>query len=82
MWRGYPQALATYYNACLQAFEDRGYRNVTMKRIPVANCALPEWFGNTMLHSSHRQTLLSKKFDWYSQFGWKEQPIYQYYWPR
>lgn len=82
MWRGYSQALAQYYNSCLDAFADRGYRNVTMQYIICDDpLILPDWLDNDRLHSSHRQTLLWKKPEWYQQFGWKEQAVYQYYWP-
>ena len=42
---------------------------------------MPFWFGREDIHSSHRSVLLSKKFDWYSQFGWSEEPVYKYVWP-
>lgn len=83
MWYGYPKALADYYNACLQAYKDRGYNNITM--VPIDNntrLIIPEWLGNEKLHSSHRQTLLSKKEEWYKQYDWIEEPKYSYYWPK
>jgi hypothetical protein len=42
---------------------------------------LPPWYGMEIYHSSHRKVLLSKDFGWYSQFGWKEKPNYEYWWP-
>lgn len=83
MWYGYEKALSEYYNACLKAFEDRGYKNITL--LPIINNApyiIPDWFYSEKLYSSHRQTLLSKNQSWYSQYNWKEQPVYKYYWPK
>ena len=48
---------------------------------PAGKIVFPKWFGNKNFHSAHRQTLLSKDFEWYSQFGWKEEPKYEYVWP-
>jgi hypothetical protein len=37
--------------------------------------------GHHDFHSSHRAALLYKDFEWYSQFGWCEQPQLHYLWP-
>lgn len=42
---------------------------------------MPEWWGREDVHSSHRSVLLSKDFEFYSQYGWNELPVYQYVWP-
>ena len=41
---------------------------------------LPIWFGG-LIHSSHRAALLAKDANYYSKFGWSEQPKIDYYWP-
>ena len=80
MWNGYFESLACYYNHCVKEWERRGYNN-SMKFLP-ENCGPdPIWLGCPSFHSSHRQTLLFKKPEWYSQFGWDEQPQYLYVWP-
>lgn len=81
MWKGHANALALYHNACIEEWIKRGYNN-NMKLIkPTGRVVFPHWFGNGKFHSSHRQTLLYKNFEWYSQFGWKEKPVYEYVWP-
>lgn len=52
------------------------------------NTGEPAWFGDDRIHSSHRRALLYKNPEWYSQFGWTEQPDVpneqgklNYYWP-
>lgn len=50
---------------------------------------MPDWLGDERFHSSHRSVLLAKNWNWYKQFGWKEEPGYKdpitlrwpYYWP-
>jgi hypothetical protein len=81
MWRGFHNALATYHNFCIYEWIDRGYNN-NMKIISYDDkMILPPWFGRRDFHSAHRQTLLFKDFKWYFQFGWKEEPKYEYVWP-
>jgi hypothetical protein len=50
----------------------------------------PKWISDTNrfkeIASSHRAALLSKNYEWYSQFGWKEDTgirpeEYEYIWP-
>ena len=46
-----------------------------------ADLTPPPWLGNAAFHSSHRSNLLRKKPEWYSQFGWKDDPTAPYVWP-
>ena len=51
MWRGFPDALLVYYNACLEEWGRRGFKNVLLQpmepqSLPVA---MPPWLGE---HSS------------------------------
>jgi len=41
---------------------------------------LPLWLNDNFC-SHHRATLLFKNFEYYSQFGWTEEPKYKYIWP-
>lgn len=41
---------------------------------------LPPWLTDEFC-SYHRATLLYKNPEWYSQFGWTENPKYEYLWP-
>lgn len=92
MWRGYEPALATYALRCLEELTRRGrhyphhyeffYGHLKDEII------MPSWLGDERIHSSHRSVLLWKNFDWYSQFGWTEQPTppdakgrLPYFWP-
>lgn len=59
--------------------------------IDVTNVVFPEWMQDAdfygAIKSSHRTALLSKNYEWYSQFGWAEDPgfqpeTYEYVWGR
>ena len=81
MWRGYDDLLMVYFNAMLREWLNRGYRSSMVYKKPSDNPAVPFWYGDEKLHSSHRKVLLYKNFEWYSRFGWTEKPEYAYYWP-
>jgi hypothetical protein len=40
----------------------------------------PDWFGFEDFHSSHRANLLKKDPEFYSQYGWIENPQNPYVW--
>jgi hypothetical protein len=87
MWRGYEVALSEYGIDVCKEWIDRGYKDTLLERfedffiqqdIPVE---YPDWLGHEIFHSKHRGTLLYKNYEWYSQFGWTETPLYEYFWP-
>ncbi len=88
MWRGYEGALAKYAIYGLQELWRRGrkYPHHIEFFEQFINDKYPPWLGGP-IHSSHRAALLFKNFDWYSKFGWSEQPTNLingrpvYYWP-
>lgn len=82
MWAPYPNALALYFNEICKAWENSGYIN-NIARLPINQNTLkfPPWLGHPDFHSSHRAALLYKNYEWYSQFGWCEQPELKYLWP-
>jgi hypothetical protein len=82
MWRGYETYLTLYYNLMVKEWVRRGYNN-NMPLIDVKGTIIvPYWWGYSIIHSSHRAALLHKDYEYYKQFGWKEEPKIQYYWPR
>jgi hypothetical protein len=89
MWRGYEKALKVYYNVFWEVSVDKWKIKVNkLQRIDFGennfSYEIPPWLGYEPLHSSHRGRLLSKNFEYYSQFGWKEEPIHEsdgYVWP-
>lgn len=88
MWRGYESALKVYHNVffdwCVEYWK---IKPVKTKRIELEkdfSYEMPPWFGFPLLHSTHRGRLLDKKYDFFSQYGWAEQPISEaegYFWP-
>ena len=85
MWLPYADVLNVYRDIFVQEWLDR-----RLIRPPaIASEAegaykynnWPLWINNEKIFSSHRAALLVKNPQWYSQFGWKEKPEINYYWP-
>ena len=77
MWKGYRDALAAYYNACLDAYEvRRGFVNgPTMQRAGCrrrSRCAVA--WRRALFHAAQRAQLLLKKPEYYSEKGWDAAP--------
>ena len=51
-----------------------------LEEMPETPIDYPHWFGNEQFHSSHRANLLRKDYEYYSQFGWEENPESPYVW--
>lgn len=90
MWRGYTNALRSYYNTALEVFQKRGGNNVILQVLQVpTGVTLPPWLGWDFFHRTHRAQLLRKAnenptryLSWYSKFGWLEKPgEFDYIWP-
>ena len=79
MWKDYVPALKHYTNVIIQEWITRGYNN-NMEFYDTGKNIMPDWIGNEKFHSSHRANLLRKDFDYYSQFGWTENPERPYVW--
>lgn len=82
MWKGYENALLLYYNTIVKEWESRGYKN-SMLLADLENISIvyPPWFGDERIHSSHKASLLYKLPDFYSKYGWTEEPQINYYYP-
>lgn len=90
MWKNSDFILALYTISCCAEWTARGYKDTINEKI--LNLAFenldilehkkqPSWLGNEKLHASHRAALLAKNPEWYQQFGWKEEPKIEYFWP-
>ena len=83
MWRGYEHALALYLMIGVNELFDRGRNYAARPWCVELNELLesytdpvvfPPWLGDERIHASHRGVLLWKNPEWYSQFGWAEEP--------
>lgn len=102
MWRGHEVALYRYIIAMVDEWKRRGFKSTigdkahaTMLRathlgLIDGHSDNPQWLSSSdqfsIIASSHRLALLSKEYEWYSQFGWREDPgyrpeTYEYVWP-
>lgn len=86
-WIGFENCLIYYRNECIIEWTKRKNKdgsfcknNMPLWKIS-GDIIYPDWFGYEEFHSCHRATLLYKDYEWYSQFGWTEEPKYEYWWP-
>lgn len=68
MWKGYEDALGMYMNYCIDEWERRGFKNNMQRYVCNVPVEWPDWIGDTDLHRSHRQNLVRKYPEHYSQF--------------
>lgn len=78
MWKDNIDALKMYADCIKQEILNRGYKSEKIPFYGVCAAKLPEWFGLTCLHKSHRSNLARKdpKYYKFRDFG-----IVGYYWP-
>jgi len=74
-WKGYVNALKEYFNVFLHHCKEVHCINTKMQPMEIkGEIIYPPWLGYEPLHASHRGRLLEKNFDFYKQYGWREQP--------
>jgi hypothetical protein len=101
MWRGHESALLLYILAMVTEWKLRGYQSTidekakkTYRSAPHSSKpefhTYPSWIQDQdefeAVATTHRQALLVKDYEWYSQFNWDEDPgynpgTYEYLWP-
>lgn len=102
MWRGHEITLYMYIEAMVKEWKRRGFKStIGDKAKATIDVAInkgiikspnipPQWMSHyrffKAVASSHRLALLNKDYEWYSQFGWDEDPgykpeTYEYLWP-
>jgi len=85
MWRNNINGLIAYGVVMCDEWTKRGYKDTTKEKILALGYAdssdLPSWWGDADIHSSHRSNLLRKDPDFYSQWGWDDDPTAPYVWP-
>jgi len=83
MWTPYTECLKLYTNTIITEWISRGYNN-NMEFYDIKPnmdmVDIPHWIGKEEFHSSHRANLLRKDYEYYSQFGWVENPESPYVW--
>ena len=91
MWRGHPQALASYGFVVCEEWHSRGYFDTALSffdawldanGVEWSDALLPPWFGDAAFHASHRSNLLRKDPTHYGAFHWDEAPNLPYIWPK
>lgn len=85
MWASSTSGLIAYGVAMCDEWISRGYKDTTKAKILELGIPdiddVPSWWGDGVVHSSHRSNLLRKDVAHYSQFGWTDDPSADYVWP-
>lgn len=102
MWRGHESALYMYVLEMVEEWTARGFKSTIGEKatrtmqvawenvLTPVEPTVPEWMSDTkqleVVASTHRQALLVKEYEWYSQFDWPEDTgvapkEYTYVWP-
>jgi hypothetical protein len=88
MWKGHEWFLCLYSEAICNEWIDRGYKDTMLERFegwreqhPNAYKKAPTWWGNELVHRSHRSKLLTKDYDYYKSTFPFDDPGLDYYWP-
>ena len=93
-WVDYKDTLKLYHDIMIAEWINRGYNNtmqyycgeevahtlLTVDYQHLGSFENPPWLTDEF-SSYHRATLLYKDPVWYGQFGWTEEPKYEYLWP-
>lgn len=80
MWKNYVTALKLYMNISIEEWISRGFKNTMDFETFSEPVVTPPFIGNELFHSSHRANLLKKEPEFYTQYGWKENPSDPYVW--
>lgn len=86
MWKGAERSLIYYGATICDEWINRGYKDTCREKIVAFLQVFPSverhwWLGDNRFHASHRAALLAKNYQHYKQFGWKEAPKIDYFWP-
>lgn len=84
MWRGYEGALANYGVVICREWVRRGYKDTCVGKITLMiepDTHWPPWWGDLLVHRSHRSNLIRKDPGHYQAF-WPDVPSdLPYVWP-
>ena len=80
MWKNHLPALKQYLNYSIMEWIERGFKNTMNFEIVNEEIVIPSFVGNERFHSSHRANLLKKEPEFYSKYGWTENPTDPYVW--
>lgn len=88
MWRGHEQALVEYGLYICREWLRRGYQDTCAGKMialrddfDMRSAYMPDWWGDPVVHDSHKSNLLRKDPTWYSQWGWEVSDDLPYVWP-
>lgn len=85
MWQENIAGLSAYGVAICDEWIARGYKDTCREKI-ISHVEpdmedLPSWWGNAMVHDSHKSNLLRKNLEYYSRYDWDVTNDIPYFWP-
>ncbi len=85
MWQENIAGLSAYGVAICDEWIARGYKDTCREKI-ISHVKpdmedLPSWWGNPMVHDSHKSNLLRKNLEYYSRYDWDVTNDIPYFWP-
>jgi len=85
MWRGHEQGLCAYVLDICAEWTGRGYRDTVAEKVKALVAPkwddLPDWWGNPLVHLSHRSALVRKMPEHYEIIWPEVDPEVPYFWP-
>ena len=83
--RGYKNSMELYCVSDMlseqgKQWQIEGLLDIDLSQDRLYTLGIPHWLTDEFC-SYHRATLLFKNLEWYGQFGWTEEPKYEYLWP-
>ena len=80
MWKDNLNALKEYLNLSISEWVNRGFKNTMEFEEIDGPIEYPVFIGFDRFHSSHRANLLKKEPEFYTRYGWTEDPTDPYVW--
>jgi hypothetical protein len=88
MWKGNEWFLCLYSEAICKEWIGRGYKDTMLERFegwrennPNVSINAPLWWGDELVHRSHRSKLLEKNYDHYKGYFPLDEAGMDYHWP-
>jgi hypothetical protein len=80
LWENNIEALKLYLNISIDIWISKGFSNNIKKEAVIDDPQYPGWWGTQILHDSHKENLLRKDRDHYTQFFPSYKPSNKYIW--
>lgn len=87
MWKGHIGSLCVYWEAVINEWKNRGYKDNTMLELErilvqynITDFTPPSWLGDELFHCTHQSNLLRKNREYYINY-FQVPDNMEYIWP-